>query len=343
MNAGVLNPSLENLQEAIRLLQEELARTNQEVLVLTLELETRVENRTAELRATQGQLQRANAELLQLTAQLEDRVLQRTRELEQANHSLLQEIKERKEAEAKLQLANESLRRANADLEQFAYSASHDLQEPLRMVSIYSQMLQKKYGSNLDAKAHQYISYTVEGATRMERLIADLLTYTGLTSTPEASAMFVDANKPLLWAISNLRETMEQNAAVITRTVLPRVPMQAVHLQQVFQNLLGNAIKFRGREPPRIEIDASRRGCEWLFSVKDNGIGIDGGYANHIFGIFKRLHSAAEYSGTGMGLAICKRIVECYSGRIWVESKLGDGATFFFTIRDEASNEPPSR
>jgi light-regulated signal transduction histidine kinase (bacteriophytochrome) len=343
MNAGVLNPSLENLQEAIRLLQEELARTNQEVLVLTLELETRVENRTAELRATQGQLQRANAELLQLTAQLEDRVLQRTRELEQANHSLLQEIKERKEAEAKLQLANESLRRANADLEQFAYSASHDLQEPLRMVSIYSQMLQKKYGSNLDAKAHQYISYTVEGATRMERLIADLLIYTGLTSTPEVSAMFVDANKPLLWAISNLRETMEQNAAVITRTVLPRIPMQAVHLQQVFQNLLGNAIKFRGGEPPRIEIDASRRGCEWLFSVKDNGIGIDGGYANHIFGIFKRLHSAAEYSGTGMGLAICKRIVEYYSGRIWVESKLGDGATFFFTIRDEASNEPPSR
>jgi two-component system, chemotaxis family, sensor kinase Cph1 len=217
------------------------------------------------------------------------------------------------------------------------------LQEPLRMVSIYSQMLQKKYGSNLDAKAHQYISYTVEGATRMERLIADLLIYTGLTSTPEVSAMFVDANKPLLWAISNLRETMEQNAAVITRTVLPRVPMQAVHLQQVFQNLLGNAIKFRGGEPPRIEIDASRRGCEWLFSVKDNGIGIDGGYANHIFGIFKRLHSAAEYSGTGMGLAICKRIVECYGGRIWVESKLGDGATFFFTIRDEASNEPPSR
>jgi light-regulated signal transduction histidine kinase (bacteriophytochrome) len=343
MSVGVLNSPLENLQETIRLLQEELARTNQEVLVLTLELESRVETRTAELRAVQGQLQRANAELLQLTAQLEDRVLQRTRQLEQVNHSLLQEIKERKEAEAKLQIANEALRRANADLEQFAYSASHDLQEPLRMVSIYSQMLKKKYGSNLDAKAHQYIGYAVEGATRMERLITDLLTYTGLTSTPEVPTVIVDANEVLVSATSNLRETMEQNAAVVTRAVLPRVPMQPVHLLQLFQNLLGNAIKFRGKEAPRIEVNAVRHGYAWLFSVKDNGIGIDGQYANDIFGIFKRLHGAAEYSGTGMGLAICKRIIECYGGRIWAESKLGNGTTFFFTIPDEASNEPTRR
>jgi light-regulated signal transduction histidine kinase (bacteriophytochrome) len=275
-----------------------------------------------------------------LTAQLEERVIQRTRELEQVNHSLLQEIKERKEAEAMLRTTNEAFRRANADLEQFAYSASHDLQEPLRMVSTYSQMLKKKYGGRLDAKADLYIGYTVEGATRMEQLIADLLAYTRMTDTPEGLTMVSDANEALARAISNLQTTIEQSGAAINRAVLPQVRMQAVHLQQVFQNLLGNAIKYRSKEPPNIEIDAVQQESEWLFSIRDNGIGIDGQYANDIFGIFKRLHSAAEYSGTGMGLAICQRIIERYGGRIWVESKLGKGATFLFTIHDGGSNEP---
>jgi light-regulated signal transduction histidine kinase (bacteriophytochrome) len=340
MNFAVSNSSLSDVQETLRLLQQELARTNQEVLLLTLELERRVENRTVQLSLAQEKLQQTNLELLQLTLQLEHRVVERTQELTQLNNALLQEIKDRKQAEAKLQTANEALRQANSDLEQFAYSASHDLQEPLRMVCTYSQMLKKRYGGKLDAHAEQYISYTVEGATRMERLITDLLTYTSLANTPEGATMAVDANEAVLCAISNLQAAIEENGAVITRRTLPRVWMQPVHLQQVFQNLLGNAIKYRNKESPQIEIDAVRRENEWLFSVQDKGIGIDEQYANNIFGIFKRLHSAAEYPGTGMGLAICKRIIERYGGRIWVESQLGNGATFLFTVRDGGSNEP---
>jgi light-regulated signal transduction histidine kinase (bacteriophytochrome) len=340
MNFAEPNSSPADVQEIVQLLQQELARTNQEVLLLTLELERRVENRTAQLQLAHEQLQQTNFELHELTHKLEQRVVERTRELKQLNDSLLQEIKERKKAEAKLHAANEALREANSDLQQFAYSASHDLQEPLRMVSTYSQMLRKRYEGKLDAHADQYISYTVEGATRMEQLITDLLMYTSLSSTPEGATMDVDGNEALLCAISNLQAAIEENGAVITRTILPRVWMQPVHLQQVFQNLLGNAIKYRNKESPKVVIDAVPRENEWLFSVQDNGIGIDEQYANDIFGIFKRLHSAAEYSGTGMGLAICKRIIERYGGRIWVESQLGKGATFLFTVCDGGSNEP---
>jgi light-regulated signal transduction histidine kinase (bacteriophytochrome) len=340
MNCALPNSPPADVQEIVRLLQQELARTNQEVLLLTLELERRVENRTGQLHVAQEQLQQTNLELHQLTLKLEQRVIERTQELEQLNKSLLLEIKQRKRAEAELQIANDALRHANSDLEQFAYSASHDLQEPLRMVSTYSQMLKKRYGGKLDARADQYIGYTVEGATRMERLITDLLTYTSMTSTPERATMSADANEALLCAISNLHAAIEGSGAVITRPTLPRVWMQPVHLQQVFQNLLGNAIKYRSKESPKIVIDAVRREDEWLFSVQDNGIGIDGQYASDIFGIFKRLHSAAEYSGTGMGLAICKRIVERYSGRVWVESQLGNGATFHFTVPDGGSSDP---
>jgi light-regulated signal transduction histidine kinase (bacteriophytochrome) len=339
MNSVVPNSSLGDVQETVRLLQQELARTNQEMLLLTLELERLIDNRTVQLSLAQEQLQQTNAELLQLTLNLEQRVAERTRELKQANESLLQEIKEREKAEARLQIANEALRQANSDLEQFAYSASHDLQEPLRMVVTYSQMLKKRYGGKLDTHADQYISYTVEGATRMERLITDLLTYTSLTSRLEPATVTVDANEALSGAISNLQAAIEESGTVITRTILPRVWMQPVQLQQVFQNLLGNAIKYRNQESPTIAISAVRREKEWLFSVQDNGIGIDAQYANDIFGIFKRLHSAAEYSGTGMGLAICKRIVEHYGGRIWVESQFGNGATFLFTVREGGSNE----
>lgn len=331
--------SVEELRETLSMLQEELAKTNQEVLLLTLELENRVEARMAELRLTEGQLQSTNAELRRLTADLEDRVVQRTRELEEANRALIEEINERKAAEAKLRVANKALRLVNADLEQFAYSASHDLQEPLRMVSIYSQMLNKKYGARLDTQADRYLAYMVEGATRMEQLISDLLAYTQLTAAPEPLAGMADAAEVLQAAISSLKVAIEQNQAVITNGPLPQVRMQAVHLQQVFQNLLGNAIKYRGKEAPKIEVDARREGDDWIFTFKDNGIGIDERYASTIFGIFKRLHSATEYTGTGMGLAICKRIVQRYGGRIWVESRLGSGSTFVFTIRDGGSYE----
>jgi light-regulated signal transduction histidine kinase (bacteriophytochrome) len=173
----------------------------------------------------------------------------------------------------------------------------------------------------------------------MGRLITDLLAYTSFTSTPERATMAVEANEALSGAISNLQAAIEESGAVITRRDLPRVRMQPAHLQQVFQNLLGNSIKYRNKESPKIVIDALRRENDWVFAVQDNGIGIDQQYANDIFGIFKRLHSIAEYSGSGMGLAICKRIVERYGGRIWVESQLGRGATFRFTVRDGGSNE----
>jgi light-regulated signal transduction histidine kinase (bacteriophytochrome) len=173
----------------------------------------------------------------------------------------------------------------------------------------------------------------------MENLLADLLAYTQLTGAPESSTPVVDANEILQSAISTLRISIEQSRAVIAASPLPPVRMQAVHLQQVFQNLLGNAIKYRAKEAPKIEVSARRNGGEWFFSIKDNGIGIDEQYASTIFGIFKRLHSATEYPGTGMGLAICKRIVQRYGGRIWVESKLGSGSTFVFTVRDGGSNE----
>ena len=343
MKSVWMHRSVEELRATLSLLQEELTKTNQEVLLLTLELENRVEARMADLRLTEEQLQSTNAELRRLTAELEDRVVQRTRELEQANRALIEEINERKEAETKLQLANQALRLANADLEQFAYSASHDLQEPLRMVSIYSQMLNKKYGARLDTQADRYLAYMVEGATRMEQLISDLLAYTQLIGAPEASSGVADAAEVLQSAVSNLQVAIEQNQAVITNGTLPQVRMQAVHLQQVFQNLLGNAIKYRGKEPPKIEVDARRDGDDWIFTFKDNGIGIDARYTSTIFGIFKRLHSATEYSGTGMGLAICKRIVQRYGGRIWVESRLGSGSTFVFTIRDGGSYEAPQQ
>jgi signal transduction histidine kinase len=228
--------------------------------------------------------------------------------------------------------ANTALRRANADLEQFAYSASHDLREPLRMVTVYTDLLKKKYGQKLGADADLYIGYAVEGAQRMEHLIKDLLAYTQVSSVSEESITLVDAAESLESALSSLRGAIEESKALITHDSLPRVRMHGVHLEQLFQNLIGNAIKYRSREQPQISVRAERRDREWQFAVQDNGIGIDPQYRDQIFGIFKRLHSSAEYPGTGIGLAICQKIVQRYGGRIWLESELGKGATFFFTI-----------
>jgi light-regulated signal transduction histidine kinase (bacteriophytochrome) len=208
------------------------------------------------------------------------------------------------------------------------------------MVSNCSQMLKKKYEGKLDAKADMFIGYTVEGAARMEQLIRDLLAYTRLTHSPEDATTVTDANEALASAISNLQAAIGQSRAAIRKSVLPQVYMRPIHLQQLFQNLLSNAIKYRREESPAIEVHAMRRDNEWLFYVKDNGIGIDEKYANDVFGIFKRLHTKEQYSGTGMGLAICKRIVEKYGGRIWVESKPGKGAVFLFTVPDASPKVP---
>jgi light-regulated signal transduction histidine kinase (bacteriophytochrome) len=242
------------------------------------------------------------------------------------------DITERKVQEEALRAANAALTRSNADLQQFAYSASHDLQEPLRMVSTYGDLLKKRFGGKLGPSGDEYIGYTIQGALRMERLLKDLRGYMQATTMGEAPAGEIDAGGVLDKALANLEAAIVESGASITRTALPRIRIHEFQLQQLFQNLIGNSIRYRSQEPPRIHISAELRGQEWLFSVQDNGIGIDPQYKEHIFGIFQRLHGAAEYPGTGMGLAICQRLIERAGGRIWVDSELGQGSTFFFTV-----------
>jgi light-regulated signal transduction histidine kinase (bacteriophytochrome) len=231
-----------------------------------------------------------------------------------------------------LRRSNEELQRANEDLNQFAHSASHDLQEPLRTVSVYSQLLRRKLQKQLGATEEEYIEYVLKGASRMEALIKDLLAYNQASTASDEPTPVVDASAALDAALSNLRAAIEGSGAFITRGNLPKVKIREIHLTQLFQNLVGNAIKYRGAQVPRIKIDAVPQQQEWFFSIEDNGIGIEERYREQIFGIFKRLHTADEHSGTGMGLAICKRIVERAGGKIWVESKPGGGSTFFFTL-----------
>ncbi len=226
----------------------------------------------------------------------------------------------------------ETLTRANADLEQFAYSASHDLQEPIRNISIYSDLLLRRYRAQLDSTGQEFLGFVNAGAKRMERLVHDLLAYSRIASLAEESSEQTNAQHPLETAILNLAEAIRQSGAQITYSALPIVRMREVHLQQLFQNLIGNAIKYRQEETPQISIGSAKQGNRWVFTVKDNGIGIPAQYQEKIFGIFKRLHGNDQYSGTGIGLAICQRIVERYRGRIWVESEVGKGSTFFFTV-----------
>jgi signal transduction histidine kinase len=223
------------------------------------------------------------------------------------------------------------LQRANDELQQFAYVASHDLQEPLRMVTSYVQLLAQRYHDQLDAQAHEFMSYATEGAQRMQALIADLLAYSRV-ETREAEWTATDGEAVLEQALSDLQLAVAESGTVVTHDPLPTVSASPGQLRQLFENLLSNALKFRGPEPPRIHLAAQRRGPDWLFSVRDNGIGLDPKQAQRIFQIFQRLHTHQEYPGTGIGLAICKRIVERHGGRIWVESARGQGATFFFTL-----------
>jgi PAS domain S-box-containing protein len=243
---------------------------------------------------------------------------------------LVGDITERKEAEAALAQANEDLLRANADLEQFGYSASHDLQEPLRSVIIYSELLAKRYGAKLDGQALEMLHYLNGGASRMELLIRDLLAYTQVKKLEEPGES--DAMQIMSDTLANLANAIMESGAQITCENLPAVKVHKVHLQQLFQNLIGNALKYRSENQPLVHVRAEKRDRQWLFSVSDNGIGIEAEYKERIFGLFKRLHTSDEYSGTGIGLAICQRIVGRYSGRIWVESELGKGSTFYFTL-----------
>jgi PAS domain S-box-containing protein len=242
------------------------------------------------------------------------------------------DITERGLQEQALRDANAALTRSNADLHQFAYSASHDLQEPLRMVVAYSELLQKEFGTQLGPSGAEYIGYTVQGALRMEQLLRDLRTYTLASTSARDATADIDASVSLDNAIKSLAAAIKDSKACVTRTDLPCVRMHEFQLEQVFQNLIGNSIRYRGSDPPHIHVAAARQDPDWLFSVQDNGIGIDPQYKEQVFELFKRLHSIAEYPGSGMGLAICQRIVERAGGKIWVESEPGRGSTFYFTI-----------
>jgi light-regulated signal transduction histidine kinase (bacteriophytochrome) len=250
-------------------------------------------------------------------------------------HKLRQE---RRQAQADFATKVEELARSNRDLEQFAYVAAHDLQEPLRMVSAYTQLLDQRYRGKLDASADKYIAYAVEGALRMQTLIQDLLAFSrvgrnGFGRTNTDCTAVVDE------VLQNLRALMEESGAVVTCRNLPSVNADRSQMVQLFQNLIGNAIKFRGPKAPVIHISAEGNEGISVFAVADNGIGIAAEHVEVIFVIFQRLHTRIEYSGNGMGLAICKKIVEQHGGRIWVESNLEAGSTFRFTLPTHSDNE----
>lgn len=240
-------------------------------------------------------------------------------------------------AQEELKRSNEELRRANQDLESFAYSASHDLQEPLRTMAVSSQLLQRRYGGELQEDARQILGYIVEGARRMEALILDILAYATAAKYAEGPSPLVDSAQALGTALANLKGPIEDSDATIAFEPLPSVFVHENHLVQLFQNLIGNAIKYRRREAPRVYISAIERDGWTVFSVVDNGIGIEQKFADYIFGLFKRLHGRQEHPGSGIGLAICQRIVEQYGGRIWLERSVpGEGSTFCFTFPTRA-------
>jgi light-regulated signal transduction histidine kinase (bacteriophytochrome) len=245
---------------------------------------------------------------------------------------------DRKVDQERLARTVEELGRSNRDLEQFAYIASHDLQEPLRMVAAYTQLLAERYRGRLDETADKYIDYASNGALRMQTLIRDLLVFSRVSRTGSATKV-IDCNTIVSLALKNLQSAVRESGAVISCDPLPSILCNKVQFLQLFQNLIGNAIKFHSSEKPAIHISATRTGSEWLFAVSDNGIGIESASAEVIFSVFRRLHTNSEYPGTGIGLAICKKVVEQHGGKIWVESAEGRGSNFRFTLPVRAGEE----
>ena len=245
----------------------------------------------------------------------------------------VQDIADRKRAEEALTKQAQDLARSNAELEQFAYVASHDLQEPLRMVKSYTQLLAKRYVGKLDADADEFIGYAADAATRMGVLISDLLTYSRVGRSGKEFEP-VNCEQVLDQVLLNLQTGVEESGAQVTRDPMPTIVADGSQLTQLFQNLIGNAIKYRGEAAPEVHVGSRRANGEWSLYVRDNGMGIDPKHAERIFAIFQRLHTRAEYPGTGIGLALCKKIVERHGGRIWLESEPGKGATFRVTLPD---------
>jgi signal transduction histidine kinase len=239
--------------------------------------------------------------------------------------------RERMHAVKELELMTDELERSNADLQQFAYAASHDLQEPLRSVAGFVGLLEKRYKGKLDADADDFIRFTVDGVKRMQMIIRDLLEYSRV-GTNAGEFKPTESSSAVGKAMSNLQAAIKDSGATVTYDDLPAVTADEAQLVRLFQNLIGNAIKFRRKDSPKVHIAATQKGGEWIFSVKDNGIGIDPEHVERIFVMFQRLHTREEYPGTGIGLAICKKIVERHGGKIWVESEPGKGSTFFFTL-----------
>jgi PAS domain S-box-containing protein len=250
----------------------------------------------------------------------------------------IRDITARSRAEANLLQKMDELNRSNEELGQFAYIASHDLQEPLRMVASYTQLLSRRYKGKLDSDADEFIAFAVDGAGRMQRLIQDLLAFSRV-GTKGKILTNISSQEAFEQALANLRGAVEESGAQVTHDPLPTVVADEMQLIQLFQNLIGNGIKYQALGIPRVHVSASRTGGEkWTFSVKDNGLGIDPQYFDRIFGMFQRLHKRDEFEGTGIGLAICKKIVERHGGSISVESQPGHGSTFRFAIAGEGRN-----
>ena len=285
-------------------------------------------------------LERTQAEqhVRQLNAELDQRVRERTANLSTAVTALEEEVAARQRVEERLRSAAAELARSNDQLQEFASIVSHDLQEPLRMVTSYVDLLARRYKSKLDTDADDFIAFAVDGTARMRRLIDDLLGYSRV-GTRGKGFVLTNCEHVLASVLADLQESIATSGDVVTHDPLPTVMADDVQLGQVLQNLIANAIKLRGEAPPRVHVNAERHDDAWQFAVRDNGIGIDPQHFARIFVIFERLHARDAYAGTGVGLAICKRIVERHGGRIWVESAPGKGATFFFTIPDRTVGE----
>jgi light-regulated signal transduction histidine kinase (bacteriophytochrome) len=265
-----------------------------------------------------------------------------TADIEAMRQRIVDEVSELYRAHELLDKRTHELERSNADLEQFAYIASHDLQEPLRKVASFCQLLQRRYQGRLDERGEQYIAFAVDGAKRMQVLINDLLAFSRV-GRKAGELEVVDAADLLGAAMSNLESAIEYAGATISRGALPKVHGEASLLTAVFQNLISNALKFRGEKPPVVRVEAVRDGDNWLFSVTDNGIGIDAEYAERVFVIFQRLHTRSAYPGTGIGLAMCRKIIEYHDGRIWLDTSAPPGHTRFrFTLPALPDSEDPN-